>query len=101
MELKAVLDETTDQESTTECRSALLESRNADVHQFVHQWAWKNPYSPPNEKYLNVGEWAKQRNDGTIQYAIQSLHDRYLPTPRKFSTVHNVAELEDCSSIVR
>ena len=84
MELKAVLDETTDQESTTECRSALLESRNADVHQFVHQWERKNPYSPPNEKYLTVGEWAKQRNDATIQYEIQSLHDRIYPLRASF-----------------
>lgn len=75
-ELKSVLDETTDQEATTECRSALLESRSSDVHQWVFAWEQKNPYSPPNDKYLTVGEWAKQRNDSLIQYEIQVLHDR-------------------------
>lgn len=75
-ELKSVLDETTDQEATTECRSALLESRSSDVHQWVHAWEQRNPYSRPNEIYLTAGEWAKQRNDSLIQYEIQILHDR-------------------------
>ena len=86
-ELHSVLDETTDQEATTECRSALLESRSSDVHQWVHAWEQRNPYSSPNAKYLTVGEWAKQRNDSLIQYEIQVLHDRIYPLRDRFSPV--------------
>lgn len=83
-ELKSVLDETTDQEATTEVRSALLESRSSDVHQWVHAWEQRNPHSPSNDKYQTMGEWAKQRNDSTIQYAIQVLHDRIYPLRDRF-----------------
>lgn len=83
-ELKSVLDETIDQEATTECRSALLESRNPEVHGWVDAWEQRNPYSSPNDKYLTVGEWAKQRNDWIIQYEIQVLHDRIYPLRDRF-----------------
>jgi hypothetical protein len=83
-ELKSVLDETTDHEATTECRSALLESRSSDVHQWVHNWERRNPYSRPNDSYLTVGEWAKQRNDSIIQYEIQVLHERIYQLRDRF-----------------
>jgi len=83
-ELKSVLDETTDQKSTTECRSALLEARDAAVHESVHQWERNNPYSLPNEQYLTFGELAKQRNDSMIQYEIETLHDRIYPLRTQF-----------------
>lgn len=83
-ELKSVLDETIDQESTTECRSALLESRNSELHLWVHAWEKANPYSPPSGKNQTVGEWAKQRDDAMIQYEIQLLHDRIYPLRDRF-----------------
>jgi len=44
---------------------------------------WR-PYSRPNEIYLTVGEWAKQRNDSLIQYEIQILHDRIYQLRDRF-----------------
>ncbi len=86
-ELKAVLDETTDPESTSECRSALLESRNGSVHQFVHRWEQDNPFLPANEEYHTIGDFAKQRNDAAIQYEMQTLHDRIYPLREGFRPI--------------
>ncbi|TWU18634.1 hypothetical protein Poly21_07980 [Allorhodopirellula heiligendammensis] len=77
-ELVSVLAETSDQEMTTECRTALLESRNVDVHSIVHDWVTRHPYEKPDIEYLTIGELAKQRRDAIVQFEMQTLHDRTI-----------------------
>lgn len=77
-ELACVLAETSDQEMTTECRTALLESRNVDVHSIVHDWETRHPYEKPDDEYLTIGELAKQRRDAIVQFEMQTLHDRII-----------------------
>jgi hypothetical protein len=83
-ELACVLAETSDQEMTTECRTALLESRNVDVHSIVHDWETRHPYEKPDDEYLTIGELAKQRRDAIVQYEMQTLHDRIIVLRHRF-----------------
>ncbi|WP_419194114.1 DUF6896 domain-containing protein [Novipirellula herctigrandis] len=77
-ELACVLAETSDQEMTTECRTALLESRDVGVHAIVHNWEADNPYDEPDNESLTIGDLAKQRRDVIVQFEMQTLHDRII-----------------------
>lgn len=84
-ELACVLAETSDQEMTTECRTALLESRNVDVHSIVHDWETRNPYKKPDDEYLTIGELARQRRGALVQFEMQALHDRIIILRDRFN----------------
>ncbi len=83
-ELVAVLNETSDQERTAECRAALLESRDVELHRFVEEWEARYPYEKPSEEDLTVGDWVLMRCTQYIQFEMQSLHDRVIVLRNRF-----------------
>ncbi len=83
-ELARVLNETSDQVQTTECRTALLESRIVDVHAIVHNWEAENPYEEPDDESLAIGYLAQQRRDAIVRFEIQTLHDRAIVLRGRF-----------------
>ena len=84
-ELAAVLSETTDQEMTTECRCALMESPEASDHEIVDAWERDNPYEPSDDRFPTFGELAKRRDDRRIHWEIEQVRETVEPMRESFT----------------
>jgi hypothetical protein len=78
-ELKAILDESRDQDMTSECRSALMESTNANCHERVAMWETANPQEPETGPGITMSEMRLRGSDTWIRWEMASLHDRVFP----------------------
>jgi hypothetical protein len=78
-ELIAVLEESDDQYATSDCRAALLSSRNTDLHAVVQVWEERNPHEAEIGPFITMGEMALRTCDSLLQYQMQQLHDQVFP----------------------
>ncbi len=68
-----------DQEATSECRVALLETHDSDCHSVVLKWEERNPPNPTGEEHQTMGEMYVQQQDTWMRWEIQKLHERVFP----------------------
>lgn len=77
-ELAAVLSESTDQEATAECRSALMMLPHPESHAVVAEWERINPHEPETGPFISMTEMALRTRDQFIGYEMEKLHDRVI-----------------------
>ncbi|MCA9038893.1 MAG: HEAT repeat domain-containing protein [Planctomycetaceae bacterium] len=78
-ELLKVLEESQDQNRTSECRSALAMTHDQACHEAVIEWEQKNPHEPELGEYLSMEDDYLRRCDGYIRWEMHDLHDKVLP----------------------
>jgi hypothetical protein len=77
-ELVALLNESTDQEATAECRSALMALPHPELHALVAEWERVNPREPETGPFISMTEMALRTRDSWMQYEMEKLHDRVI-----------------------
>ncbi len=77
-ELVAVLTESTDQEATAECRSALMALPHPELHALVAEWEGINPREQETGPFISMTELALRTRDSRIQSEMDKLHDRVM-----------------------
>jgi hypothetical protein len=77
-ELTAVLSESNEHETTSECRSALLATHSSECHEQVLKWEERNPRIAEQGPRLTVREMRLRMCDRRIQWEMDKLHDRVL-----------------------
>ncbi len=78
-ELIRVLEHSTEQLPTAECRSALTETHDETAHRIVAQWEELNPREPEVGKWISGDEMTLRHSDETIRWEMAEWHDRVLP----------------------
>lgn len=78
-ELTQVLEESTEQEPTAECRASLRETSSPEAHRAVDDWEALNPYEPEQAEFRTVAEWFLLGMGTTIRFEMSEYHDRVLP----------------------
>lgn len=76
--LQSVLTESTDQEATAECRSALMALPHRHLHESVMEWERINPHEPETGQFISMGEMSLRNRDTWIQQEMEKLHDRVI-----------------------
>lgn len=77
-ELTEVLEESTDQLPTAECRSALMETHSEEAHQIVTKWEELNPREPERGEWISGDEMTLRNSDETIRWEMQERHDHVM-----------------------
>jgi hypothetical protein len=83
-ELISVLNESSDQLLTSDCRSALMATHNTDAHQAVLAWEQQHPREPEVGAFVSWEELHLSISDASIHWEMEKLHDQVLPLRRKF-----------------
>jgi hypothetical protein len=83
-ELISVVNESSDQLPTCDCRSALLATHNADAHQTVLAWEQQHPRPPEVAAFVSWEELHLSMSDTSIHWEMEKLHDRVFSLRRKF-----------------
>lgn len=78
-ELATVLEESTDQYRTAECRSALLLTQSEEYHRRVHAWEKLKSHELEEDEQIEHYESKLPRKDATIRLEVLELHDRVMP----------------------
>jgi hypothetical protein len=77
-EMLRVLEESTDQLASAECRSALMETHDDEAHQVVTRWEEVNPREPEHGRWITVDEFMLRNNSETIRWEMEERHDRVM-----------------------
>jgi len=77
-ELLAVLESSTEQAPTAECRAGLLETHDAEAHRRVQEWEERNPHEPEMGRFITIGEAMLRDRARFIRWEMEQLHDRVM-----------------------
>jgi hypothetical protein len=77
-ELLAVLEESDDQQLTSEARAALLETRDPAAPQAVRAWEQRFPHEPETGPFITMREMMLRGQPERIRYEMEKLHDRVM-----------------------
>lgn len=78
-ELLRVLEESTEQEPTVECRAALLEANCKNAHQAVLDWENRYPHESESGEWITMGEMLLRDTPVILQWQMKEWHDRVFP----------------------
>ncbi|MFT3683715.1 MAG: hypothetical protein QM783_02115 [Phycisphaerales bacterium] len=78
-ELASVLNESTEQAATSECRAALLAISDTAAHKLVFDWEARNPHERPIGPFIPIEDAMLANRNGWLQHEMAKLHDRVLP----------------------
>ncbi|MCA9091164.1 MAG: hypothetical protein KDA90_21305 [Planctomycetaceae bacterium] len=76
--LLQVLEESTDQEATAECRAALLAMSHRELHAVVDQWERDHPHEPKTGPFISMSEMSLQTRETWMQQEMETLHERVI-----------------------
>jgi hypothetical protein len=78
LELIKVLNESSDERATAECRAALDCSRSSDARQAVLGWEGRNSEAAERRSQNSVTQLIESNRDSWLQYEMAGLHDRVI-----------------------